>query len=186
MKRLAARVLLLGLLALALAGAARADVQFGVAEDAGKYASDGGALFFPMLSDLGMTPNRIAVFWNPAQPTTIQEKAFLDRSMPQAALQGTQILFSVQPARPTDVTSTPGGPQLFASYAVLLARTYPQVRDFIVGNEPNQPRFWQPQFLGGRPASAASYEQTLALTYDALKAGDPAIPVIRLCLSPPG
>jgi hypothetical protein len=185
--RKAALLLSLGVVAtLASAAVARADVQFGVTEDAGKYAPDGGAAFFSMLGDLGMTQNRIVVYWNPAEPATIQEKAFLDRSLPQAALRGTRILFSVQPLHPTDVTSTPGGPQLFASYAALLARTYPQVKDFIVGNEPNQPRFWQPQFVGGRPASAASYEQTLALTYDALKAVDPAIRVIGLGLSPRG
>jgi hypothetical protein len=184
-KKPATLIALLGL-ALVLSGAARADVQFGVAEDAGKYADDGGASFFAMLADLGMTENRIAVFWNPAEPTTIQEKAFLDRSMPQAALRGTRILFSVQPAHPGDVTSTPNGPQLFADYAALLARTYPQVKDFIVGNEPNQPRFWQPQFVGGKPASAAAYERTLAVTYDALKAVDPTIRVIGLGLSPRG
>ena len=184
MKKLAP-VVLLGL-ALALAGAARADVQYGVAEDAGKYANDGGAAFFTTLGDLGMTQNRIAIFWDATEPTTIQEKAFLDRSMPQAVLRGTRILFSVQPAHPADVTSTPNGPQLFAAYAALLARTYPQVKDFIVGNEPNQPRFWQPQFVGGKGASAAAYEQTLALTYDALKGVDPTINVIGLGLSPRG
>ena len=83
MKKLAP-VVLLGL-ALAFAGAARADVQYGVAEDAGKYANDGGAAFFTTLGDLGMTQNRIAIFWDATEPTTIQEKAFLDRSMPQAA-----------------------------------------------------------------------------------------------------
>jgi hypothetical protein len=184
-KRLSALLVLVPL-TLALAASARADVQFGVAEDAGKYASDGGAAFFATLGDVGMTQNRIAIFWNPAQPTTIQERAFLDRSMPQALLRGTRILFSVQPARPTDVTSTPNGPQLFAAYTVLLARTYPQVKDFIVGNEPNQPRFWQPQFVGGKGVSAAAYEQTLALSYDALKAFDPTIRVIGVGLSPRG
>jgi len=181
-----AAFLALLVLAFGLTGSARADVQFGVAEDAGKYADDGGASFFSMLTDLGMTENRIAVFWSPSQPTTIQEKAFLDRSLPQAALRGTRILFSVQPARPADVTATPNGPQQFADYAALLARTYPQVEDFIVGNEPNQPRFWQPQFVGGKPASAAAYERTLALTYDALKGVDPTIRVIGLGLSPRG
>src|SRR3989440_116685 len=184
MKKLAS-ALLLGLV-LAFAGTARAEVQFGVTEDAGKYANDGGAAFFATLGDLGMTENRIVVFWNPAEPTTIQEQAFLDRSMPQAALRGTRIIFSVQPAHPTDVTSTPGGPQLFAAYTALLARTYPQVKDFVVGNEPNQPRFWQPQFVGGKGVSAATYEQTLALSYDALKDVDPTITVIGLGLSPRG
>src|SRR5437016_8972167 len=117
-KKVAALLLLLSF-ALGSAAAARADVQFGVTEDAGKYAPDGGAAFFSMLGDLGMTQNRIVVYWNPAEPATIQEKAFLDRSLPQAALRGVHILFSVQPLHPTDVTSTPGGPQLFASYAAL-------------------------------------------------------------------
>jgi hypothetical protein len=185
MKRLAP-VLLLVVVAVALAGAARADVQFGVTEDAGKYADDGGVSFFSMLGDLGMSQNRVVVFWSAAQPTTIQEKAFLDRSLPQATLLGTRILFSVQPARAADVTSTPDGPQLFADYAALLAQSYPQVKDFIVGNEPNQPRFWQPQFVGGKGVSGAAYERTLALTYDALKAVDPTIHVIGLGLSPRG
>src|SRR5204862_4591601 len=103
---------------------------------------DGGASFFSMLTDLGMTENRIAVFWSPSQPTTIQEKAFLDRSLPQAALRGTRILFSVQPARPADVTATPNGPQQFADYAALLARTSPPGPRSIVGTAPTQPRFW--------------------------------------------
>jgi hypothetical protein len=47
--------------ALTLAGAA-SSTTFGVADDAGKYSEDGGASFFHMLTDLGMTENRMAVF----------------------------------------------------------------------------------------------------------------------------
>ena len=37
-------------------------------------------------------------------------------------------------------------------------RRYPQVTEFIVGNEPNQPRFWQPQFAShGAQVSAAAF-----------------------------
>ncbi len=58
------------------------------------------------------------------------------------------------------------------------------MRQFVVGNEPNQPRFWRPQFLtGGRPAAAAAYAALLAKSYDALKAVDPRIRVIGLGLS---
>jgi hypothetical protein len=85
------------------------------------------------------------------------------------------------------VTSTPGGALAFASYAAVLARTYPQVKQFVIGNEPNQPRFWRPQFSRrGRGIAAATYEQVLALSYDALKAVDPTIDVIGLGLSPRG
>jgi hypothetical protein len=170
-----------------VAASAGGAVRFGVTEDAGKYADDGGAKFFPLLTDLGMTQNRITVFWDPAHPAEIQEKAFLDRSLPVAAANHVRIVFSVMPLHPTDVTSTPGGALAFASYVADLARAYPQVRQFVIGNEPNQPRFWRPQFSpSGRPAAAAAYEQVLALSYDALKGVDPTIDVIGLGLSPRG
>ena len=174
-------------LALCVAASAGGAVRFGVTEDAGKYADDGGATFFPTLTDLGMTHNRIAVFWDAAHPAEIQEKAFLDRSLPVAAAHHVQIVFAVYPLHPTDVTSTLGGALAFASYVADLARTYPQVKQFVIGNEPNQPRFWRPQYSpDGRPLAAAAYEQVLALSYDALKAVDPAIDVIGIGLSPRG
>jgi len=186
-KRLVFCLLLPLALALGLAASAHGAVRFGVTEDAGKYADDSGATFFPTLTDLGMTQNRITVFWDAAHPAEIQEKAFLDRSLPVATANHIQIVFSVQPLHPTDVTSTPGGALAFASYAADLARTYPQVKQFVIGNEPNQPRFWRPQFsAGGREVAAAAYEQMLALSYDALKAVDPTIDVIGLGLSPRG
>ena len=70
------------LLALLLATSGHGAVRFGVTEDAGKYADDGGVSFFATLNDLGMTENRITVFWDAAHPTEIQEQAFLDRSLP--------------------------------------------------------------------------------------------------------
>src|ERR671927_1973947 len=174
-------------LALCVAASARGAVRFGVTEDAGKYADDGGAKFFPILTDLGMTQNRITVFWDAAHPAEIQEKAFLDRSLPVAAANHVRIVFAVYPLHPTDVTSTPGGALGFASYVADLARTYPQVKQFVIGNEPNQPRFWRPQFSpGGRPLAAAAYEQVLALSYDALKTVDPSIDVVGFGLSPRG
>jgi hypothetical protein len=174
-------------LALCVAASGHGAVRFGVTEDAGKYADDGGATFFPTLTDVGMTQNRIAVFWDAAHPAEIQEKAFLDRSLPVAAAHHVQIVLAVYPLHATDVTSTPGGALGFARYVADLARTYPQVKRFVIGNEPNQPRFWRPQFSpGGRPLAAAAYEQVLALSYDALKAVDPAIDVIGLGLSPRG
>jgi hypothetical protein len=47
-------------LALCVAAGAVGAVRFGVTEDAGKYADGGGATFFPTLTHLGMTQNRIA------------------------------------------------------------------------------------------------------------------------------
>jgi hypothetical protein len=68
-----------------------------------------------------------------------------------------------------------------------VARRYPTVRQFVVGNEPNQPAFWRPQFrANGRNASAPKFGGYLAAAYDALHAVDPAIAVIGVGLSPRG
>ena len=75
----------------------------------------------------------------------------------------------------------------FAAYAASLARALPDVRDVIVGNEPNLNLFWQPQFGGdGADAAAPAFEQLLAETYDALKAVDSGVNVIGAGLAPHG
>jgi hypothetical protein len=172
--------------ALALAGSA-SSTSFGVADDAGKYAEDGGAGFFNMLTDLGMTENRIAVFWDPANPTTIVDQAFLDRAIPQAMRRGLEVMFAIYPLKARALVDTPNGVQLFAQYAARVAQRYPYVREIICLNEGNQPRFHQPQFdEAGNGISGYVQEQAMAACYDALKAVDPGIDVIAFGLSPRG
>ncbi|MGB2951942.1 MAG: hypothetical protein WBB74_00965 [Gaiellaceae bacterium] len=166
--------------ALALAGGAGA-VSYGVTEDGAKDAS-----FFDTLTDLGLTENRVSVAWNPATPNQLDNQAQLDWLVPEAAIHGIQIVISVAPAHPTDITGTRSAPGQFASFLQFVARRYPTVKDYVVGNEPNQPRFWQPQFIRGVPVAGATYEPVLARSYDALKAVDPSINVIGLGLSPRG
>jgi hypothetical protein len=60
------------------------------------------------------------------------------------------------------------------------------VRQYVVGNEPNQPAFFRPQFAKGKQASARRFGPYLAAGYDALKAVDPAITVVGVGLSPRG
>jgi hypothetical protein len=62
------------------------------------------------------------------------------------------------------------------------------VRQFVVGNEPNQPAFWRPQLSAttGKVLSAARFGPFLAAGYDALKAVDPTITVVGVGLSPRG
>jgi hypothetical protein len=185
MRRITA-VLAFACLALALAGAA-SSTSFGVADDAGKYAEDGGAGFFTMLTQLGMTENRMAVFWDPSQPNTIVDQAFLDRSMSQAQRRGIDVMFSIYPLKARALVDTPNGIQLFAQYAAKVAERYPYVHRIICLNEGNQPRFHQPQFdEAGNGISGYVQEQAMAACYDALKAVDPNIDVIAFGLSPRG
>ena len=185
MRRISA-VLACACAALALAGAA-SSTTFGVADDAGKYAEDQGNGFFNMLTELGMTENRMAVFWDPANPSTIVDQAFLDRSVPNAARRGVEVIFAIYPLKARALVDTPGGVQLFADYVAKVARRYPYVRKMICLNEGNQPRFHQPQFDdAGKGISGYVQEQAMAACYDALKAVDSGITVIGFGLSPRG
>jgi hypothetical protein len=172
--------------ALTLAGGA-SSTTFGVADDAGKYSDDSGGTFFHMLTDLGMTENRMAVFWDPTQPNTIVDQAFLDRSLPQAMRRGIEVIFAIYPQKARFLVDTPNGVQLFAQYAARVVQRYPYVRKVICLNEGNQPRFQQPQFDdSGKGISGYVQEQAMAACYDAVKAVDPKITVIAFGLSPRG
>jgi hypothetical protein len=87
-------------------------------------------------------------------------------------------------------SSTPADPArraAFAGYAAALAKALPEVRDVIVGNEPNLNLFWQPQFdAAGDDRAALDYEPLLAATYDALKRQDAHLNVIGGALAPRG
>jgi hypothetical protein len=170
--------------ALSLAGAASAASTFGVTDDHAKYAHDGGAAFFPMMRDIGLSENAMTVTWDPASPLAIPEKVFLDRVVPQASARGVRLIFAVQPRQAASIGRNFTTAAQFTAFLQQLAVTYPQVKDFVVGNEPNQPRFWQPQFdENGSPSSPSAYEALLASGYDALKAVNPSIRVIGFGLS---
>src|SRR5438093_1119234 len=78
-----------------------------------------------------------------------------------------------------DFSSASGAAAQFAVFLQNVAHAFPQVKDYVIGNEPNQPYFWLPQYdSDGKPLSAATYEPVLAQAYDALKGVDPSINVI--------
>ncbi len=86
-----------------------------------------------------------------------------------------------------DTPLTPAARRTFAAYASSIPRELPQVRDVIVGNEPNLNLFWLPQFgPDGEDAAAASYLALLAESYDALKEVDEHVNVIGGALAPRG
>jgi hypothetical protein len=170
--------------ALALAGSASA-MDVGVVDDHG-VAPANSSTFFDALGALGMRENRITITWDPAAPTTIERQQALELYLPLASLRGIRVVFAVAPARADSITSNPAAPGQYAAFLAHLARTFPTVKDYVIGNEPNQPRFWQPQFRRGVAFSPTAYYSLLARSYDALKAVDPSITVIGVGLSPRG
>jgi hypothetical protein len=172
---------------LALAPGVQAATLFGVSDDRGKYDDDGGEWFFSELDALGLVANKMTVNWDPARPLEITEHAFLDRAIPQAQIRGIHLSFGIHIGKARAITSDPDGLEKFTQWLRILAATYPQVTEFVVGNEPNLTRFWQPQFRpDGSPASGIAFARFLAASYDALKEVNPAITVVGVGLSPRG
>jgi hypothetical protein len=181
--------------ALFLAGATGADladepahsVIFGVSDDRGKYDDDGGEWFFSELRQSGLSANKMTVNWDPNKPLEIREKPFLDRSIPWATAQGVHLSFGIHIGKARAITGSPQAMDKFVEWLQLVARTFPQVTEFVVGNEPNLTRFWQPQFdRRGRGASGIAFASFLARSYDALKEVNPEITVVGVGLSPRG
>jgi hypothetical protein len=175
------------LAALAVAGSASAELVVGVADDGGKIAPDGGDWFLNEMREVGLQENRITVSWDPDRPTTIVEKERLDRFIPNATARGIRVMLLISPGRARALAGARPPTSQFVSFVAQVARTYPQVKDIAVGNEPNQPRFWQPQFSNtGKSLACGAYQRVLAQAYDALKAVARDITVIGVSLSPRG
>jgi len=143
---------------------------------------------FDLLKLAGFDAVRITEVWAPGQraPTTVQETR-LDAVTAAAKLDSMKIYLAVLNAGNRTTPLSVDEQNDFAAFAASIARRYPSITEFIVGNEPNNNRFWLPQFaLDGSDAAAAAYESLLAKTYDALKGVSPTTDVIGGALSPRG
>ena len=177
-----------GALALTVTGAATAaNPQIGFAEDQTKYSADGGIALFNEMNKLGTTTNRVAVFYNADAADDDPGPGVPRPDDPGRA-------GAPHPGRLRDLPGRSrrwrrriqAAADTFCDYAVQVMKRYPYVRKVIIGNEPNQPRFWQPIWNGSTPASPAAMEVVLASCYDKLKAFDKTLDVIGVGLSPRG
>ena len=113
----------------------------------------------------------MSVTWQPGEQRVGGDDEVVHRNASTAAqLDGVRLMVSIYPRdwRSVPLTSRDRGE--FSAYAASIAKEFPAIRDFIVGNEPNLNLFWMPQFgMGGIDLAARSYELLLARTYDALK-----------------
>ena len=166
MKKLLAA--LVALAALLVVGGASADpLRYGVADDWPKFHPCGD-VWWKAAKDIGYQDLRITVQWN-GPGSAIPAPDGVKLAVDCALLQGVRPIIAVYPAKPNLIGSDPGAQASFASYVAQVGQTYSRVQNFIVGNEPNVNRFWQPQYSGGQDAAGKDYEHTLAQSYDALK-----------------
>jgi hypothetical protein len=157
-------------------------ISWGVADDASKYADDGGSWFYGELAGANLTQNRWTLAFDPSNPTTIKELPFVERAAPKAQAAGVRILLSLY-----SLKGSVHDPNAFCAWAQLVAQTVSQwgIHDYIVWNEPNTRLYWSPQKdASGRDIAAPQYEALLAKCYDVLHATDPAANVIAMGLSP--
>jgi hypothetical protein len=183
----------LALLALSLAAAPTASAGNGMFVGA---AEDGARSLDPLMTKAKMDSAalagfgvvRMTVIWSPGEQTIGGDDLIvLQNATAAAQLDGVRLVLSIYPRdwRTTPVTSRARGE--FAEYAASIARRFPAITDFVVGNEPNLSRFWMPQFgVGGVDLAARKYELLLARTYDALKSVSADVNVIGGALSPRG
>jgi len=168
----------------AAGSASAADV--GANDDTGKFAPDSGAAFYAEMAAVGLRQAVVTVRWQPSDPLALNERPLLDLTVAAARAAGLAVVFAAYPYPPREVEAGLARPEAFGAWLGELAQRYPAVRQFVVGNEPNQPAFWRPQFAGGARLSARTFGPFLAAGYDALKAVDPTIAVVGVGLSPRG
>jgi hypothetical protein len=183
------RLFLTATFALALLSGATAAsaAEVGANDDSAKFAVDGGAALYTDMTAVGLRQTVIGVRFKPSEAMLIQDKQQLDRAVPNAIGAGLRVVLAVYPYPPREIEAGLGSPAAFGAYVSTVARAYPRVRQFVIGNEPNQPAFWRPQFRkNGTNASAPAFGRYLAAGYDALKALDPELKVVGIGLSPRG
>jgi hypothetical protein len=187
-------VALLAGLAVAFQAAGSADaggpkLVLGAAEDIVRQPSIVTAKAqFDLLSMAGLRAVRITSRWEPGrtEPEPGEQNA-LEIVTGAAALSGMRVYVAVFNADFRTTPLTDAQRDEFASYAAAVVRRNPNIRDLVIGNEPNLNRFWMPQFdPDGGNAAARDYLTLLARTYDAVKKAAPGTQVIGGAVSPRG
>lgn len=185
------RLLLPALLALTLPATAAAggDMYVGAAEDAAKSTDLISATAKMDLAVLaGYDAVRMTAHWAPGLLAPEGEETVkLENGIAAAQLKGVRVILSVYHRSSRTTPLTTAHRAQFAAFAAGIARRFPYVTDFIIGNEPNLNGFWMPQFNpDGTSAAPAAYLRLLAASYDALKGVSPDIVVIGGSVSPRG
>jgi len=153
------------------AAVAHAALPLSVVQDDAQLLRSGPAAREQTLDDaasLGVDVVRILAVWKDfsRRPTALDE---LDAAVTGARARGLRVLLnpsgpaprSASTCRPRRDVCAPS-PRAFGAWVAQLGRRYPEVRDWSVWNEPNNPNWLQPQHsTDGRPSSPALYRRLL-------------------------
>jgi hypothetical protein len=185
---------------LVTAGAAAATLTVGVNDDASKDTTV-ASWFYPTMQTVGLHINTLTLLWDDTAPFDIAGAAGIEQAITKAKAIGLTIELDLYPARSTAFTrgarcvpsSDPESCgdtyriQQFAAWTALVAQRFPDVNQFVVMNECNQPRFVNPQWdSSGNNQSAEICGRALAAAYDAIKAVSSTDFVWGIGLSPRG
>lgn len=199
----------LAALALTLAGSASpapkaltraAPLLVGVNDQAGLDSGLAG-WFFPTMSAQGLQVNAIDLRWDETKPDFVPDVEAVDEALARAAANGitvelglfplhSQVFTGGQKCAPSTDPLACGDPQQLAAWAAWVgdvATTFPDIHQYVVMNECNQPLFVNPQWdTSGANQSAEVCGRALASAYDALHTADSHNVVWGLGLSPRG
>ena len=141
---------------------------------------------FDQLREAGFGAVGVTSFWQPGLSAPTPEELGVLRDV-AARAEDTRIFLSVyQPGSATTPLTAETRAQ-FASYVASIVREVPEIRDVVVGNEPNLNRFWLPQFdEAGNNVAAPAYFALLAEAYDAAKEADEDVRIWGGALGPRG
>jgi hypothetical protein len=138
------------------------------------------------LQDAGFGAVGITSFWQPGLNAPSEEEIAALRSVIDGA-GDTRIFLAVYQSGSSTTPLTPDARADFAAYVTAVMRDAPEIRDVIIGNEPNLNRFWMPQFDDeGADVAAPAYLALLIEVYDAVKKADPELTVWGGALAPRG
>ena len=174
-QRLLAATLLAVAAAAILAAAPRAAV-IGVNEDETKTNTS----LYAQIASAGLKQNVLSVTWQQGSGLSSGQQTVIRSAISAGQAQGVKIVLAIYPAVGQAARfGDPANKAEFIAFVTNTLRSFPQVKDVVIGNEPNRTLFMS-------PVNPAYFAELLGDAYDAVKAVDPSIKVLGAGLSPRG
>ena len=105
-----------------------------------------------LLKLAGLNAVRVTSIWDPLNPDPPPSEITVLNWLTEAAkLDGIEVYLSIYNFGSKTTPLTEEAQASFAQHAAELARSVPDLQNFIIGNEPNLNRFWLPQFNSDGP-----------------------------------